>query len=66
MSMRHDDAFSLFWNHMEILRVHTNSDEAVLPRKKKTPKCFEVGKESVAILPQFKIIFAGYILKLWI
>ncbi len=44
MSMQHDDAFSLFWKHMEILRVRTNSDEAVLPRKRKTPKRFEVGE----------------------
>ncbi len=67
MSMRHDDAFSLFWKHMEILRVRTNSDEAVLPRKRKTPKRFEVGEgECKVILPQLKIIFVGYILKLWI
>ena len=42
--MGHDDTFSLFWKHMEILRVRTNSEEAVFPRKRKIPNRFEVGE----------------------
>jgi len=44
MSMRHDEEFLLFWKHMDILRVRMNTNEPVLPRKRKTPRRFEVGE----------------------
>ncbi len=43
MSMRHDEEFLLFWKHMDILRVRMNTNEPVLPTKRKTPRRFEVG-----------------------
>lgn len=42
-SMRTDEAFELFFERMELFRVHTAVEEPTLPRKRKAPKRFESG-----------------------
>ncbi len=41
--MRTDEAFELFFDLVEHLRNHTNTEEPSLPRKRKAPKRLEVG-----------------------
>lgn len=43
IGMRTNEAFSLFFKLVEQSRKHTDTDEPVLPRKRKAPSYFEVG-----------------------
>ena len=49
--MRTDDAFSLFYEHVEGLRQHTDTEEPVLPRKGRAPSRYEIGEGEVYCSP---------------
>ena len=42
--MRNDDAFKLFFQLVESICERTNTEEAILPRKRKAPRRLEVGE----------------------
>ena len=42
--MRSDEMFKLFFLHVDHLRERTNTEEPILPRKRRAPLRFEVGE----------------------
>ena len=42
--MRNDDVFKLFFQLVESICEKTDTEEASLPRKRKAPRCLEVGE----------------------
>ena len=52
--MRTDDAFNLFYEHVDGLRQHTDTEEPVLPRKRRAPSRYEIGEGEVYCSPTAK------------
>jgi hypothetical protein len=44
--MRNEGDFKLFFQHLEILRSHTDTEEPSLPRRKRVPSWMEIGEGS--------------------
>ena len=39
-----DVMFDVFFEYVESLRKHTDTEEPILPRKRRVPSCYEVGE----------------------
>ena len=59
-STRTDDTFELFFEHVESLRKHTDTEEPTLPRKRRVPSRFEVGQGEGYYSPTAKAHYHSY------
>ena len=64
-AMRSDEMSELFYKHVQCLCVHTHTEEASLPRKRKAPSMFEVGEGDGYHSPTVEDHYRNLKYKIW-